>query len=178
MNDTGAADQPIARRRSHLRRYWLAYLAIAVAGTLGFVLIRNGVEAANNHEADGRARDAAVAAYAKSLSDQTNGALAIDVMQGPNNQANPYRWDGDELVLRVDARLGNCVVEAEFLNVPRRPATVSELGELTFTLPSVNDNASSSRVPATAEDLYAKVMASALAHCVAGDMRFMPNFSS
>ncbi|HKX23695.1 MAG TPA: hypothetical protein VJM46_00510 [Candidatus Saccharimonadales bacterium] len=161
---------------AHLRRRWLLYvIVITVLGVLSG-LIRSGVQSINSSDTDGKARDAAVAEYAKQLSDKTKGAIAIDVMTGPNDYTNEYRWAGSNHTLTVTVKLGGCTVDGTFINVANRPTGVKQIGELMLMLPSVNSRVSDAEVSATGPDLYDKVMASALKHCVAGDTRLMPRY--
>ncbi len=127
--------------------------------------------------ADERAREAAVAAYAQQISTETNGAISINTVKGPDDSENRYAWNSRIKALTVNVQLGGCKVKGAFPDMPTRPGNVSEIGELTLVLPSVNSEANSSTVKATEPDLYSKIMASGLAHCVAGDRRLLPNYS-
>ncbi len=171
MNTT----QPVpfqSEQKSWVRRHLGAtlLLLLVVLGVAGY-LIGLGYQAGTRGDADGKMRDAAIAAYAAQLSKDTHGGIVI-----PNNRQVQYDWSIDMHTLSLDGiQVGSCSAEGTFNPVPRRPAGVSQIGELYLTVPSVNRWAQSAKVSVRDPSFYQKLMASALAQCVAGDKRFSKN---
>lgn len=125
--------------------------------------------------ADGKARDAAIKAYAAQLTADTQGAIRIKLMRGSDDYANNYAWNGNNHTLGVKVVLGTCSrVDGAFRNVPDRPNGPAALGVLHLDLPGVNRTAAHAMVAVTAPNFQDQLAASGLAHCVAGDKRFQP----
>lgn len=149
----------------HLRKFWLIYAAAAVLGMIAW--IANG--SIQESQADGRARDSAIAARAEQVSKLTSGGITVY-----NKSEHRYHWDSARSTVEVKVRVGQCDIDGEF-GVKVRPETSADISALRFTVPGENQDAPSAHVEVTQSSLpqlYATLRSGGLRQCIAGDNRF------
>lgn len=173
MSETTAQRKP-RRRRSFLRRYERRIVGWSIPLMLVVLLGAGMGRIANSNAADGIARDTALKSYAQQLAQNTHNAITIHVKQKLEDASPYYTWESSAHTLTVTVQLSACAISGVFVNVPRHPTVVEQLGELQLVVSSTNSKAEKANIPVTAPNLYAALMASGLAHCVAGDKRLQP----
>lgn len=163
------------KRRGHLRRHAATYSVIALLLLLGASALFAYLTSRSSADQDGRARDAAVAAYAKQLQQETEGAIVIHIHQGDDDYENEYYWNSDAHTLRARFSLGACDgLYGAFIEMPTRPKDAQEIGPFVIELKGKGRRSASALVSANDPTLYDKLLASTLEHCIAGDTRLMP----
>lgn len=161
----GKAPQGRGGLAANLRRHWLVYAAVLVVAGVAWTISTN----VQDSRADGRARDAAVAARADEVSKLTQGGITIY-----DKSQRAYKWDDYKLTLGVRVRVGQCDVDGTF-SLPARPKNTADISRLRFTIPGDTDDAPSVHVEVTKDKLskiYATLRVSGMRQCIAGDSRF------
>jgi hypothetical protein len=150
----------------HLKKHWLVYAAVIVI--CGVVWTVN--DDIQTSQADGRARDSAIAARAGQVSELTKGGITVY-----DKSKHRYRWNSETHIVKVRVRVGQCDIDGEFSLTRVRPETSADISKLRFTVPGENQDAPNADVEVTKDSLprlYATLRSSGMRQCVAGDERF------
>lgn len=175
--DTPPQEEPAgpSKVRRHFDEYgsvyagsfvWLIVVAL-VTGLFTLIGVKSHTASIN-----GRFRDRAVEARMNDIAHRTHGEISL--IKPSDSSAAGYDWNSGDHTMGVQLKLGSCTfIEGSFTS-PTRPKNSAALGDLIIRAPH---DIGARYYPVYADvsvrdpNLYKKLEASDLAHCVAGDDR-------